>query len=329
MLLAGVLSGTNAVASPPQGSDAPRIVLTDIEKGAFDSATYKGKTLVLIFGELAHEKLPQTCADVDAALGDPRLPKDAAVPVLLVAHEPTPDALKKARDAGHLPMIVVNDPKREAFGSYQIVVVPEVVVVGPDGKVIYAMPSFKPNFKEILTQAALLAAGKIDAAQFEQTLANPGGAPSVTGPEAKASRLAHLARELVRRDMPDMAEQKYREAIAAWPKCYEAQLGLGELLLSQDKLDEAESAFKSALELTTASVDAMLGLEATIIKRGGEGVTKADEDVRRILAKNPKLPRAHYLLGLIHQQRAEYADAAACFRTAFELLMERGEAANP
>jgi tetratricopeptide (TPR) repeat protein len=326
VLLAGALGFASlaAAASPPRGSEAPRIVLTDVEKAKFDSSTYKGKTLVLIFGELSQEKLGQACADIEGALSDSRLPKDSAVPVLLVAHEPTAEGLAKARQGGHLPRLVVNDPKREAFGAYQIVVVPEVVVVGPDGKVVYAMPSFTPNFKEVLTEAALLAAGKIDAAQFDQTLARPGNG-QVSGPEAKASRLAHLARELTRRDMPEMAEQKYREALEAWPKCVEARLGLGELLLSQDKLDEAEASFKAALELTPGSTDAMLGLDAAAIKRGGEGLSKAENDVRRVLAGNPKLARAHYLLGLVHQQRSEQADAAACFRRAFELLMERGE----
>jgi tetratricopeptide (TPR) repeat protein len=326
VLAAGVLAlvPLSFAASPPRGSDAPRITLTNTDGGKFDTADFKGKTLVLVFGELSHEKLAQACADIDAALSDPRLPKDAAAPVLLVAHEPAPEALAKAREAGHLPKLVVKDLKREAFGAYQIVVVPTVVVVGPDGKVVYSLPSFTPNFKEVLTEAALLAAGQIEPAQFEQTLAHPTSAP-VSGPEAKASRLTHLARELARRDLPEMAEQRYKEALEAWPKSIEARLGLGELLLSQDRLDDAETNFKAALELTPTSLDAMLGLDATAIKRGGEGLAKADMDVRRIISNNPKLARAHYLLGLIHQQQSEHADAAACFRRAFELLMEQGE----
>jgi Tfp pilus assembly protein PilF len=69
----------------------------------------------------------------------------------------------------------------------------------------------------------------------------------------------------------------------------------------------------------------MLGIDAVRIKRGGEGLNQADIDLRKVLATSPKLARAHYLLGLIHQQRAEQADAAASFRTAAELLLERGE----
>jgi Flp pilus assembly protein TadD len=281
---------------------------------------------VLIFGELSHEKLAQACADTDEALHDPRLPKDAAVPVLVVAHEPSAEALTKAREGGHLPRLIVNDPRREAFGAYQIVVVPMVIIVGPDGKVIYAMPSFSPNFKEVLTEATLLGAGKIDAAQFDQTLAHPANA-AVSGPEARGSRLTHLARELARRGMPELAEQRYREAIQSAPKDAEAHLGLGALLLDQDRLADADASFRTALELTPGSNDANLGLDAVAIRRGGEGLAKAETDLRRIIAANPKMPRAHYLLGLVHQQRSEHAEAAVCFRKAFELLQEHGE--NP
>jgi tetratricopeptide (TPR) repeat protein len=325
LAVATTLLAPPATASPPRGSDAPRITLSDADGGRFDSADYKGKTLVLIFGELSHEKLAQACADIDAALADPRLPKDAGTPALVMAHDPGAEGLKNARDSAHLPKLVLADAKREAFGAYHIVVVPEVVVVGPDGKVLYALPSFTPNFKETLTQALLLASGKIDAAQFDEYLAHPGAGPAVSGPEAKASRLAHLARELVRRGLPEMAEQRYREAIEASPKCAQAQAGYGELLLSQGKLDEAQARFQTALDLTPGSLDAMLGLDAVLIKRGGEGLNTADTDVRRILAGNSKVARAHYLLGLIHQQRSEQSEAAQCFKTAAELLMEPGE----
>jgi tetratricopeptide (TPR) repeat protein len=322
-VLAGTLAGP-AWASPPRGSEAARIRLTDTEKAPFDSARYQGKTLVLVFGELSHEKLGQACTDVDGALRDSRVPKDAAVPVLLVTHEPTAEALAKAREGGHLPQLVVNDPKREAFGAYQIVVVPEVVVVGPDSKVVYAMPSFTPNFKEVLTQAVLLASGKIDAGQFEQTLAHPASGAMTEG-DARASRLTRLARELNKKGMPELAEQRYREAVEAAPKSAEARLGLGELLLAQDRLDDAEAAFRAVLGLTPESTDAMLGLDAAAIKRGGEGLAKAEADVRKIIAANPKLARAQYLLGLVCAQRSEHADAAACFRKAYELLQEHGE----
>ena len=79
------------------------------------------------------------------------------------------------------------------------------------------------------------------------------------------------------------------------------------------------------MALAPASTDAMLGLDAAAIKRGGEGLTKADTDLRRMIASDPKLARAHYLLGLIHQQRSENSEAAVCYRKAFELLLEQGE----
>jgi len=323
-LVAGMLAMVGpAWASPPRGSEAPRITLTGTDNSKFDSAQFKGRTLVVVFGDLSQDKLAQACADIDASLHDPRLPNDAAVPVLVVAHDPAPEALAKAREVGHLPRVIVTDPGRAAFGAYQIMVVPTVVVVGPDGKVVYALPSFAPNFREVLTEAVLLGAGKIDAAQFDQTLAHPANTP-VSGPEARASRLTHLARELVRRGMPQLAEQRYREALAANPKSAEAHLGLGELLLDQDRLDAADDAFRAALELIPGSTDAMLGLDATAIRRGGEGLAKAEADLHRIITANPKLERAHYLSGLIHQQRSEHAEAAACFRRAYELLVEHG-----
>jgi Tfp pilus assembly protein PilF/peroxiredoxin len=312
-----------AVTQLKRMSEAPAVALKEVSGADVTLRQFRGRVVVLVFGELYHEKTVEACRRLDGVLREPRW-QDQPVVTILVTTQGAKPADLQAHAADHLPPIVLHDPGRKAFGDYQVAVMPSVVVVDREGRVAHAVAALTPRFADVLSDSMLYAAGKLSAQRFEQTL-NPPPATTAPADQVRAERLALLARQLARRGLDDMAAEKYRESLQLLPGQTAAHLELGLLLLKQDRLADADEHFQLVLAQQPQSVQALLGSAFVRTLRGGEELTPAERTVRDVLARNPSLPRAHYLLGLILEKRNKPEDAAASFKKAAQLLLERGE----
>ena len=68
-----------------------------------------------------------------------------------------------------------------------------------------------------------------------------------------------------------------------------------------------------------------LGLAFVQAQRGGTELADAERTVRDVLGRNPAYPRAHFLLGMILEQQGKTQDAAASYKKAAQLLLDRSE----
>jgi Tfp pilus assembly protein PilF len=120
-----------------------------------------------------------------------------------------------------------------------------------------------------------------------------------------------------------MAEAKYVEALELAPGLSSARLGLGDLLLRQRRLDEAERRFREVLAAEPESPAATLGVAFVLAHRGGIELEQAEQIARELIEHHRAWARAHFLMGLIHQKRGDAAAAAESYRTAAQLLLNR------
>ncbi|MCG3180770.1 MAG: hypothetical protein BIFFINMI_03133 [Phycisphaerae bacterium] len=313
-----------AVTHLKRGDAADPVALSDLDGKQVSTADLKGRTLILVFGELYHPRTRDLCTQIATILKDGRLADQKIASILIVAQDAKPDELKAEMGDIHWPAIILHDAGRKAFGDYRVAVLPSLVVVDPEGKVVHAMAGPVDRLADVLTDALLLSAGKLSAERFEQTLhPQPTTAPSEES--ERSERFTQLARQLARRGMDDLAAEKYAEALSLDPGHESAHLGLGLLLLRQRRLAQAEERFRLVLLSDPQSQEAVLGLAYVQTLRGGAELAAAEKSVRDLLAKSPSQPRAHYLLGLICEQRHQTDKAAASFKRAAELLLERSE----
>lgn len=317
-----VASSAQAVTHLKRLDDAPAVSLKEIDGREVNTAKMRGSILVLVFGELGHDKTQQAYDEVDAAVRDQRLQGAQIVPMLIVTQEVKPEDLK-AYGGKRVPSMIVHDPERSAFGAYRVAVMPSVVIVDGQGRVAHAMAGLIGRFGDELTDSLLLAAGKLSPERFEQSR-NP--APTTQpGVDVRAERIAQLARQLARRGLDDLALEKYQEALKLDGGHLSAHLELGMLLLKARRLPDAEKEFRLVLAAQPKSMQSALGLAFVQALRGGEELKDAERAVRKILAANPTLARAHYLMGLIQEKRGQMDDAVASYKRAAQLLLERGE----
>jgi tetratricopeptide (TPR) repeat protein len=311
-----------AVIHLKRGMPAPVITLPDLAGETVRTDELTERTLVLIFGELYHAKTLAACADIRTVIESDKLAGRPVTPLLIVAQDaPTAALAARAADAG-FEMRILHDAARRNFGEYRVAVIPSVVVVDRDGRVVHAQAGYLERFKDIATDAVMLSEGLLSAEEFEASL-HPADVSRMSQEQTRAGRLTNLARQLVRRGLPEVAEEKYFEALEIMPSYLPARLGLGFLRLRRGHLAEAELEFRTVLAIEPKSLDGRLGLAYVQVLRAGDELAEAETTVRGILASNPGEARAHYLMGLVHERRDELDKAAASFRRAAEALMSQ------
>jgi hypothetical protein len=103
------------------------------------------------------------------------------------------------------------------------------------------------------------------------------------------------------------AEASYLAMAARWPLDPDAQLGLGNVYFAQDRLIDAETAYRHALELSGGTlVVAGNNLALAMLTRGC--ATAALAEAERVLAP---LDEEHALYGAVAETRAEAMEAVA------------------
>lgn len=312
-----------AVTHLKRGSIPPPIALADLDGREVRTEDLAGQTVVLLFGELYHPKTLAACADIQAALADDRLAGRPITLLLVVAQDAPDDGLRTmAAQAGIPSWRIVHDRDRRAYAAYRVAVLPSLVVLDGSGRVVHAMAGYLQRFADIATDAMLTAEGLLSPQQFELSV-HPTEADQVSEANTRAARITSLGRQLMRRGLPEVAEEKFVEAVELAPGYAPARLNLATLQLRRGRLAEAQLQFDAVLVSEPGSIDARLGLAYVGALRGGAELTEAETTLRAVLAGRPDEPRAHYLMGLVHEQREELQEAATSFKTAAELLMAR------
>lgn len=311
-----------AVTQLHRGDTPPPIDLNSIEGKPFKLVDQRGRPFVLVFGELYHEKSLAACRMIAEIQRDSRLADSSPVCAMIVAQQADDAGLRKlAADRG-ISQLILHDKDRAASAAYQVSVLPSVIVIDPEGHVVHALAGLSSAFKDTLTDAILLAAGKITSDRFSSAI-HPTSAPAESSASRRAIRLTELARQLARGNQHDLASEKYREALAIDPRCVPAVVGLGRSASQLKSLPDAEKHFRDALALEPSSTEAALGLASVLALRGGSELPQAEKQVRSVLAVRPNDPEAHYLLGLILEQSGKPRDAMSSYRKAAELALDR------
>lgn len=317
-------SAAHGVTHLQRGMDCPPLSLKGPDGAEVTNAALRGHAAILLFGEVYHEKTRQAWVTAAADLQDERLSGEQIVPVVITTKEGRPEE-RKAFAVGRAVPVLVCDADRQSFDAFRVTVMPSIVIVGRDGRVVQAIAGLVPRLGDILTDCLLYACGKLSEENLERSIKSvPTTQPSER--DVRADRIAHLASQLARRGLSDMAVEKYREALdlnAAHP---DARLGLAMLLLKQRRLPEAEAEFRKVLAGQPDSPRARLGLAYVQTLRGGANeLDEAERATRAILARNPSNARAQYLLGLVFEKRNKPEEAAASFKKSSELFLDGAE----
>lgn len=329
--IAAVLAASLGVstASPPalgvldlkKGEPAPALSLHTLDGASLTLTDLRGRDVVLLFGEAGHDKTITALKETSAMIGAEPLAGRAIAWVVIYSRS-SERAQIELDTAGLLPPpALVHDDVREAFGAYEIVAMPSAVVIDAQGRVVHALAGLSPRFGEIISASLMLASGSITDAQHEHVV--HGMMEERDEAITSAERHLRLARRLHARGAVTLAATEYLLALELAPELTTAHLGLADLLTRAGRLDEAQERYRLFLVGTPRSLEATAGLALIHALRGGEELDEAERLARDVLGRSPHRPRAHFVLGLVHEKRGDTAGAAASYRKAAELLLDR------
>jgi tetratricopeptide (TPR) repeat protein len=132
---------------------------------------------------------------------------------------------------------------------------------------------------------------------------------------------SNLGNVLVNQNRLDEAVDSYKRAIELEPKFASAYRGLGNALLLQKKLDEAVACGKTAVELDPKDALAWLHLHAAV--RQLRDQTKWDEAItwiRKAIELSPTVPHGYRELGITFVSRNKLDEAIAVYRQGVERI---------
>ena len=321
-VMISMLSGqVFAVTDLERGDKAPVFELADVNGNWVDSSQLLGRTVVVIFGELYHDKTLWACERLAEILKDDRLSGENIDAYVVVAQVASDVELKKNAQVIAAPIRPLHDPARQAFGAYRVAVMPSVIVIDSKGLVVYAQAGVSSRFEDILLDSLLVAEDKLSVEAFDKSL-DPIAPKPISEKQVRAQRVGRLGDQLVARGMEDLAMEKYHEAIVLAPNQPSPHLGLAHLLIKRQRLAEAEYQYRAVLAVEPMHIDGQLGLAFVQTLRGGEELIVADQTVRDLIKQRPTNARAYYLLGLIQEKKGDIESACESFKKAAELLME-------
>jgi tetratricopeptide (TPR) repeat protein len=116
----------------------------------------------------------------------------------------------------------------------------------------------------------------------------------------------------------ERAEQTYRQAIDAYPKRPEAHANLADLLVRQNRLDEAIEEYHLTADLQPDAASAVYERIGDLLSERGRH-DEALDALYTAVKRDPTNAEAYYSLGWVHEQRDELGQAIAMYTQAIDI----------
>ncbi len=139
---------------------------------------------------------------------------------------------------------------------------------------------------------------------------------------SRASYLARAGDSLIKQKQKAQATALWQKALIDDPQNAILQKKLGEVLMVQDRYEEASTAFETAIEVDSANTNAVLGAAEAAMAIGE--LNRAKRHLKTIGVDCFESADTSYRAGLLHFQLENYDAALTAFKVSIDLLPERG-----
>jgi len=212
-----------------------------------------------------------------------------------------------------LPVYV--DADKQAYGNLGIFVMPSIMLVAADGKVVAGM-GYSHDLAQRLKGEVEIMLGEKTRAQIEEELRPEMVEKSEE--EKVANRHYHLALTMIEKGQPESAMVDLLKAISLEPGLGKAHVHLGCLQLDAGKVAEAKASLVKGMELEPDMVEGKI-CQARVKATEG-AVDEAIDDINFMMLRNSRNDTLHYVLGTMLEGKADIAGALKEYRKAYELL---------
>ena len=280
------------------------------------------RPVLLVFGEAYHQPTQEALTALKKVYKTVGL-TEVDVPVyLILSQDPTQEQKAQLDAKERIRAEILLDKDRKAFGDYDIIVLPSVVVIDKQRKISLALSGFPLAFSDIVEDALLFTVGRMTREQYESSRSGTGGAAPQDQSAARVPRLAGLAGQLMRRGSYELALERYREVLGLDGGYLPARIGMARCFLQLNQLPEAYEQLGKVLQADQNHLEATLLISSIEIRRGGKEIDSAKWRLNWLLTVHPDHPQANYLMGVVYEIQGEKDRALEHYKKAAQLLLE-------
>ncbi|MBU0484578.1 MAG: redoxin family protein [Proteobacteria bacterium] len=229
-----------------------------------------------------------------------------------------PEVIDEVLAAAEFSMPVYLDPDRKAYGELGIFVMPSIMLVDLQGKVVAGMGYSRDLPKRLKGEIEVML-GEKTRAQVEEELRPQMVEKSKEEKDAK--RHMHMGLTMIQRGQPDAAIIEFNKAVEFEPNMSEAHEQLGCLYIDIDKIDLAKESLAKSLKLNPDSLDGQICRARVKAKEGNPG--EAIDDLKFLMLRSSRDANLHYILATLLEEQKQIDDAAKEYRSAYELLFKK------
>ncbi len=220
--------------------------------------------------------------------------------------------------SGKLPVYM--DASQKAYADLGIFIVPSVMLVDKDGKIVSGL-GYSHDFSDRLKGEVQVMLGEKSREDMEKEL-RPEMVEKSTE-EKQSVRHLNMAIVMVKRGQTDSAISELQKALEIDPKMGEAQGQLGCLYLEKGQLAEAKKALDASYEINPDYLPANI---CDALVRAEEGqVDDAIGDLKALMFRHARNPELHFAIGTMYEKQQKFTEAAAEYRKAYELISKHAE----
>ena len=303
------LAAVGLAAAEPAAPAAPKRELsaTDID-GNPVQVPHAEKPTLLVFFMADQPQSQKEAEEITAAVG-----AHPEVQVVTLVSGQQAEASAKALK-GKLPGAVVLDKDYALAGKMSVNAWPTTLLIQPDGQELAHLAGFAKSFARDLEAYLDFSAGKIDRETLAHRLA--GTQVIEDDPHQMARRHLEMAERQLAKGFLSAARLELERGLRLDPKNAGLQLADANLTLLQGDAAQALALLDKidAASVPPWKVDTVRGRILVATKQWEAAATVLEKAVRL----NPEPGEAWYALGLMHEAKGQWQQAAQAYRSAFE-----------
>lgn len=305
-------------AKPSEGPVMTNFKLKDLAGRELALKDFRGKIVVLVFGELYQQNTLKAVKDLKKILAGKRSYREATEVLLIISERRKPGEYQKVKGGLEITYPVLLDDQRNVYAQYEIIAIPTTFIINRSGRIAARLPSYTIAYYDQVDAELGFLLGEVKKEELESVMHPKAAAPKTNG---KAERIFSLAENLKKRGFYDSAMNSYKQVLNMNPDLKEAHIGMGIIYLKKAEIEKAEKEFQVVLEKAPDDPAALKGIAQVHFLRGE--IDMAEDLLKKVILSNYVDDDIYYVMGEIYEKQGKLKEAISFYKKNCQKLLRK------
>jgi tetratricopeptide (TPR) repeat protein len=306
------------LARPLVGRMTTNFILKDLAGRELALKDFRGKIVVLVFGELYHQNTLKAIEVLKEILSEKVSYRESVEVFFIITEEKHPEEHLEVKGGLEIPFPVLLDNHRKVYAQYEIIAIPTTLVIDRTGKIVASLPSYTIAYYDQMDVELGFLLGEVNKEELESVL-NPKAVEKTLNGETE--RYLFLAESLRNRGFYENAMNSYQKVLEKYPANTEAHLGMGTIYLDKEEVENAEKEFQLVLQQNPDNPAALKGMAQVNLSRGN--IEEAEKLLQKILSSDYIDEDIFYIMGELYEKKGNLKKAIEYYKMNSQKLLQK------